>query len=168
MKVDEFCAKLDSRLAAYPSAEERLESAVNALCHAFGIKSHEVAIFAFAPVQESLSFLWPVSLRTSGTVPLSAHKSLVAQTARDRRGSFNNTFAATPHASFFERFRQKEADHSHPIQKIMSVPIEKDGAVQWVIQISRKGEDVTAAGRDFTANELAALGRIGQIIARHL
>ncbi len=168
MKIDEFCAKLDGRLAGFASAEERLEAAVNALCQAFGVKSHEVAIFAFAPTHESLSFLWPASLRNSGAVPLSAHKSLVAQTARDRKGSLNNAFAATPHASFFERFRQKGADHSHPIQKIMSIPVEKDGAVQWVIQLSRKGEDAAAAGRDFTANELAALEKIGRVIARHL
>jgi hypothetical protein len=168
MKVDEFCSKLDSRLAGYASAEERLDVAVNALCQAFGVKSHEVAIFAFSPVQESLSFLWPVALRSSGAVPISAHKSLVAQTARDRKGSFNNAFAATPHASFFERFRQKGADHSHPIQKIMSVPLDKDGAVQWVIQLSRKGEDAAAAGRDFTANELTAMERIGKVIAQHL
>ncbi len=168
MKVDEFCTKLDGRLAEFTSAEERLEAAVAALCQAFGVKVHEVAIFTYAPAHESFSFLWPVSLRSSGAVPLSAHKSLVAQTARDRRGSLNNTFAATPHASFFERFRQKDALHSHPIQKIMSVPIEKDGVVQWVIQISRKGEDATSAGRDFSANELSALESIGQVIARHL
>ncbi len=168
MKIDEFCAKLDGRLAGHASAEECLEAAVNALCQAFGVKSHEVAIFAFAPVQESFSFLWPVSLRSSGAVPISAHKSLVAQTARDRRGSLNNAFAATPHASFFERFRHKDAGHTHPIQKIMSIPVEKDGAVQWVIQLSRKGEDAAAAGQDFTANELAALERIGKVIASHL
>jgi hypothetical protein len=168
MKVDEFCSKLDSRLAGCTSAEERLEAAVNALCQAFGVTSHEVAIFSFSPVQESLSFLWPAALRSSGAVPISAHKSLVAQTARDRKASFNNTFAATPHASFFERFRQKGADNSHPIQKIMSVPLDKDGVVQWVIQLSRKGEDAAAAGRDFTANELTAMEKIGKVLAQHL
>ena len=54
-----------------------------------------------------------------------------------------------------------------PIEKLMSVPVQNDqGVVLGVIQISRKGLDASAAGPDFTNEELHHLERSAGIIAR--
>jgi hypothetical protein len=168
MNIDEFLAKLEARLAILATADDRLDLAVSSLSQAFGVKPDEVAIFHFDPVMELLSFLRPARLRNAGTIPLVTYNALVARTARESKGSFNNTFAATPHASFFECFRTDQGTPGIPIQKIMSAPLEKEGKIGWVIQVSRKGVDPESAGRDFTKEDLNVLSRIGQVIARHL
>jgi len=167
MKLDEFCTLLHNSLTAVPSDEGRLETAVTFVSRAFSIKPDEVAIFRLDANSESLGFIWPQHLKDAGNIPLSAANPLVARTAREKKSFLNNSFAVTPHASFFELFHGKEK-HSLPIQKIMSAPLTREGEVMGVIQVSRKAEDSARAGADFTRNELLALEKIASVIARHL
>jgi GAF domain-containing protein len=167
MKLDEFCTRLHTSLSAVPSNKERLETAVTFISRAFSIKPDEVAVFLLDPTGESLHFIWPRHLRDAGAVPLSAGNPLVARTAREKKGFLNNSFAVTPHASFFELFRSKEP-HTLPIQKIMSAPLTREGRVTGVIQVCRKGEDVACAGADFSRNELLALEKIAATIEAFL
>jgi len=168
MKLEDFCIILQDNLDSLPSLESRLETAAKLICKAFAVSPDEVAIFSLDRDRESLSFLWPTELKKSGAVPLSAGNSLVVQTALANRGFLDNGFATTPHAAIFELFKGKTVDKPVPIQKIISVPFGQGGVVNGVIQLSRKGADRKSAGRDFTQNEVVALQRAGEIIARYV
>lgn len=167
MDIDAFCKLLGDRTASLPSLDARLEEAARFICRAFSVKPDEVVIFSLDDKSEFLSFLWPVKLKDAGAIPLTAAIPLVVQTARENRGFLNNFFAVTPHASAFEQF-QIGNSAPLPIQKIMSVPMGSNGKVAGVIQVCRKGEDVARAGSDFSSNELIALQRIAEVIARVL
>lgn len=167
MNLEELYTKFDGRLAALPTIDEKLDVAARALWQAFNVKQDEVAIFLFDPTFDSLRFLWPKKLRTAGAVPLSSHHSLVANTARNRKATLDNSFASTPHTFIFERFRL-DITGKVPIQKIMSVPMVAGDELKGVIQVSRKGEERDACGPDFSPGNLAALARLAAIIAPHL
>lgn len=169
MKLEDFCAMLRTSMADKPTVDAKLETAAKFLCQVFSVKPDEVAFFRLDPDGKSLTFLWPPQLRTSGSVPLSATNSLVAQTARDKRGSFDNSFATTPHAGIFELFRSSGAmEKPLPIQKIVSVPMGSGGVVKGVIQVSRKGESQVAAGKDFVQNDLLIVQKAAEMIAQAL
>jgi len=167
MKIDDFCKKLDDTLATLTSPEVRLEASVKFISLAFSVKLDEVAVFLLDKEGESLNFAWPPKLKNSGSIPLSAANPLAAQTARENRGVFNNTFAALPHASVFELFRI-DKDKPLPIQKIVSAPMTLDGKVRGVIQVSRKGETGADAGKDFTPGDLLLLQSVAATIASRL
>ncbi len=167
MDLEELYTKFDERLAALPTLDQKLDAAAKALWQAFNVKQDEVAIFAFDAKFESLRFLWPKKLRTAGSVPLSAHHSLVAKTAGERKATVDNSFATTPHVFIFERFRL-DITGKIPIQKIMSVPMIAGDVVKGVIQVSRKGEERESCGPDFSQGNLATLARLAAIIAPHL
>ena len=60
------------------------------------------------------------------------------------------------------------AQRGDPIQKIMSAPINADNKVIGVIQVSRKGKVVTAAGPDFTPKDLGDLVAVANLVGRCL
>ena len=165
MDLAEFCSRLDARLSSLPSDTDRLEAMAKAIGQAF---KAEVAIFMFDDKQEIVSFLWPVRLRKAGTLPLSAHNSLVTRTIREKRAFLDNSFVTTPHASIFEQFRMDSETSPQPIQKIMSAPLSHNGEIKGVVQVSRKGPSSESAGDDFSANQLAALNTIAEIVARFI
>jgi len=170
MNIDQFCAHLETRLAPLPAGDERLQLAAEALRQAFRVKRDEVALFSLDPQKELICFLWPEKLRTSGLIPLSTRDSLAARTIRENRAFVDNRFAATHHASFFERFRLGPGSDGEPqpIQKIISAPLPGSGWVKGALQISRKGPDPEAAGADFSKAELQALIEIARVISRHI
>jgi GAF domain-containing protein len=81
----------------------------------------------------------------------------------------SNTFVRVRHASVFEGIKLEDGGESAsptPIQKLMSVPIfGADNTVVGVVQVSRKGKDVTAAGPDFTHEDLHQLEDAAALIA---
>jgi GAF domain-containing protein len=163
MDIGEFEGKFGARLTGLPPGEERVELAAVTLCKVFKVKPEEVAIFAMDGSGEALGFLWPKQLRTAGSVPISAHQSLVVRTVESAKAHVDNSFAATQHVSIFEHFRRDSS--GMPIQKIISAPVVSGGVVKGVIQVSRKGETREAAGDDFTAGDLAVLVRLAGVIA---
>ncbi len=167
MKISEMCARLDAKLGALGSPQERLETIAKVLASAFGLKKDEVAIFNHDETYASLSFLWPLSLAASGSVPLGARNSLVARTANGRRAVINNSFATTPHLFIFEASRD-ETMSGLPIQKILSLPLVDGDRLKGVIQLSRKGDGLTQAGPDFTTADMTLLGQIASVIVKHL
>jgi GAF domain-containing protein len=167
MKVSEMCARLDAKLAALPSPQERLETIAKVLASAFGLKPDEVAVFSHDEAYTSLNFVWPPALAASGSVPLAARNSLVARTANSRRAVINNSFASTPHLFIFEA-SQNEASRGLPIQKILSLPLVDGDRLAGVIQLSRKGADPNAAGPDFTTADMTLLGQMAPVIVKHL
>ena len=166
MNREDLYAKFDARLAVLSTRDERLDAAAEALAKAFTVRPDEVAIFSFDPGSDALRFLWPKKLRTAGTVPLSAHRSLVAKTAQERSATLDNAFATTPHVFIFERLRLDIT--GGVIQKIMSVPMVAGDELKGVIQVSRKGEERETCGPDFSQGNLNALSRLAAVIAAHL
>ena len=167
MNIEEFSAQFTAQLAAQTSRDDTLEVAAKTLCQGFNVNTDEVAIFLFDEKLETLNFAWPKQLRTAGFVPLSAHNSLVARTAREKKPLQDNSFACTPHTAIFEQFRL-ETTGKVPIQKIMSATMLSGNELKGVIQISRKGENRDAVGEDFSPGNLAALARLAAIIAAQL
>jgi hypothetical protein len=168
MNLTDFCSSLDAHLSSQSSEKERLETMAKAISQAFKVNPEEVAIFSFDVDQEMITFLWPLRLRNAGSLPLSAHNSLVTKTVRDKLATFDNSFSSTPHASIFEQFRLGPEQSPLPIQKIMSAPIFHDGEIKGVIQVSRKGLTGAEAGNDFATNQLAALTKVAEIAGRFI
>ncbi len=167
MIVEQFCKTIAAQLSGLDATEEKLEASAKALSQIFGVRRDEVALFAYDPRFEVLSFCWPVQLRSAGFVPLSARDALVATTARERRPFLDNSFAQTPHLHIFETF-QLELTGGIPIQKIISAPMVCGEDLRGAVQVSRKGETLADAGRDFTPEELDALNQIAAVMACHL
>lgn len=136
-----------------------------------GVKQDEVAILGLSTKWRHLYFLVPEALSKVGHIPLSSNTALAARTARERRAEINNDFAASRHASVFESVKIG-AESAEAIQKILSVPIQADGQVVGIIQISRKGPTARNAGPDFTAADLVNVQALciplGKILARAL
>ncbi|HWI40300.1 MAG TPA: hypothetical protein VNX25_02285 [Verrucomicrobiae bacterium] len=162
MKIDDFCSRLKSDLAAKGSLAERLEYAAGTISRVFRVKEDEVALFAVQG--EELHFLWPRRLQNAGTIPLSSSSSLAARTAVEGKAFINNAFAATPHLFIFEAVPVAERQERQ-IQKIVSVPIHGEAGVVGVLQLSRKGSGPEIAGPDFTQPEQAALAKIADTLS---
>lgn len=168
MNLTEFCSTLDARLSAEPSDEKRLEVLVMAIAQAFKVTPEEVAVFSYDGDQEILRFLWPLRLRNAGSLPLSAHNSLVIETIVNNRATLDNAFSTTPHSSIFEQFRLGPESPPKPIQKIMSVPLAANGRIRGAIQVSRKGTSGYEAGIHFTTKELDALSKVAEVCGRYI
>jgi hypothetical protein len=119
-----------------------------------------------------LKFIYPAELRTAGAIPVSS-SAVAARTVTTCTPLLSNSFARINHVRHFESIRledgsQSEAAAPAPIQKLISVPVQraKDEPVLGVIQISRKGLDVRLAGPDFTNEELQLTERAATIIAQ--
>lgn len=165
MKLKDYCSQLDQQIGQVPAAE-RADRAARALQSAFKVTDDEVAIFTYDAKLEVLRFIWPPRLQNSGVIPPKAANSLVAKTARGKRGYLNNNFSKTAHGVIFEL--SAKAGPGRPIQKIMSAPLLVEGALRGVVQVCRKGEDPRQAGADFEARELEALEQIATTLAPHL
>ena len=165
MRLEQICEKLEALLSARQEAAEKVEASVDALCSIFGVQRHEVALFALDTRMDSFSFVWPTEMRKSGSIPLSADRSLLVITARERQGKVNNSFASTPHLFVFESFGKEKTG---PIQRIMSAPMLKGEELVGVLQVCRKGMDADAGLKNFSETELKALCGIANVIARHL
>jgi len=84
-----------------------------------------------------------------------------------------NNFAQMRHASVFESVpvesktrTGKSERKAMPVQKVMSVPVIGAAGVMGVIQISRKGSTLRAAGADFYSSELSRLSAAASALAK--
>ncbi|PLX83180.1 MAG: hypothetical protein C0617_11615 [Desulfuromonas sp.] len=170
MKVEEFCHQLEEQLAPLADAEQRIETAVQAVSRAYGVSTEEVAIFSLDAGRTILHFRWPLKLKKLGFIPLSSHDSLASRTVRDNKAFLNNRFSSAPHTSIFERVRLEEGrvEKPLPIQKIISVPISGEGQVKGVIQVSRKAAKANEGVKDFVKNDLTTLVAIAKVLGKHL
>ena len=149
------------RLAEALSAEDgakpealQLGSIAERIAKSLGVRNNEVAIMAVSARWKHLYFLAPAELKNVGFVPLSSNSALAARTAREAKAEIVNNFAAVRHASVFEGVKIG-AESGEAIQKIMSEPIEHDGRVVGIMQVSRKGTSAMSAGPDFHSDDLA-------------
>lgn len=126
----------------------------------FDAKSDEVAILALIRGGKFLQFIVPEKLQKVGDIPMTSTNSLAVRTARERRPEVINNFATARHPTVFEAVPLGQ-QRGEPIQKIMSAPITVDGKVVGVIQVSRKGKNISSVGSDFTPKELNDLVALG-------
>jgi hypothetical protein len=147
--------------------EERLSRIVGELSKLFSVKADEVAILELTQNGAILSFLYPLQLRTVGSIPMSSTNSLAVRSVRDKRPEMINNFPAQRHPTVFESVAlDAEQGERHPIQKIMSVPLLVDGKAVGAVQISRKGKSATTAGPDFTIRDLTSLVSTASVLAK--
>jgi hypothetical protein len=115
-----------------------------------------------------LRFLFPDELKTAGAIPVSSSSAVAAHTASTKKVELFNNFSKVKHASIFETVKLGSGESSDlaPIQKLMSAPVlNRDGLVMGVIQVSRKGLDITMAGADFTLDNLNTLEKAAHAAA---
>jgi hypothetical protein len=130
---------------------------------------HEVALLRLE--NNLLKFLFPDELKTAGSIPLSSQSAVAAHTAVNRKVELFNNFSKVKHASIFETVKlgNTDGDEQRPatIQKLMSAPVlNPGGKVLGVIQICRKGFDLSSAGRDFTLDDLQQLELAARVAAK--
>jgi len=155
--------ELEIMIAESPSAE-RVCAKLAQILH---VRRSEVALLKLE--NGSLRFLFPPELRSAGVIPLTG-SAVAARTAATRTPLLSNTFMRVKHVSLFEAVKLGSAQEGSgidqlPIQKIMSVPIMRPGAeVIGVVQLSRKGLDVSLAGADFSSDDLKQLEKAAEIL----
>jgi hypothetical protein len=160
---------LISQLEAHGTSpnEPLLSEICEALGCVLGVQSGEVALLEITPDRLSLQFVLPAKLRQAGSVPLEAEGGvpLSARTVLEGQPSIVNDFVSHPHARVFEGV-PLGLGATAPIQKIMSTPVFGGGLVIGVAQVSRKGFSATAAGPDFTAQDLIQLQELNNMLGR--
>lgn len=152
------------------AAEIPLPAMAEKIAKGLGVKPDEVAILGVSTRWRHLHFLVPQALKNVGFIPLTSNSALAAKTVRENRPEINNNFSAVRHATVFEGVRSATTT-GESIQKIISAPIQCEGKVVGVMQVSRKGNSPMEAGADFSAEDLGkvlALCRpLGKLV-RHL
>jgi hypothetical protein len=161
-ELDEYLSELANSIA--PVAPESLAALAEKLSQAFGVRPDEVAVLGVVGGGKHLQFVIPEKLRAVGSIPLNSTNALASRTAREKRADVENSFASSRHASVFEGVplgrRQDEM-----IQKIVSAPIVREGAVVGVVQVCRKGRNKQEAGADFSAEDLRMLKTLAPKLA---
>jgi len=160
--------KVVDEMAKLPEVDaSQIAAIIQNVSKAFNVKADEVAVLAMAHGDKFLRFVVPEKLQKVGDIPLTSTNSLAVRTARDRRPEVINNFATARHPTVFEAVPLGQ-QRGEPIQKIMSAPINADGKVIGVIQVSRKGKAVTASGADFTPKDLSDLVTVANLVGRCL
>lgn len=152
--------QLEQEATAGTCTIERFCSQVAGL---FGVREHEVAVLTLKHAM--LQFAYPQELRTVGMIPLMS-SALAAKTATSKAAEIFNNFANIRHNSIFESVKIGGAQAA-TIQKLMSAPmLDRNGQVQGVMQVSRKGKTMEEAGADFTASDLRLLQDVARVLGR--
>ncbi len=140
---------------------ETPEKFCSSLSKLFGVHLTEVALMRLE--HGLLKFVLPDELKTAGNIPVSSSTAISAQTATTKKAALFNRFAQTTHERVFETVKLTNPEDSRrselsSIQKLMSAPIlDSEKNVLGVIQICRKGYNLSSAGPDFDANDLRQL-----------
>ena len=137
------------------------------LAKLFGVRRDEVALLRLQG--RMLHFIYPAELRVAGAIPLSS-SAVAARTATARKAEVFNSFVRVKHSSVFEMVKlgnqEKAPDPEvRVIQKLMTAPaVAPNGDVVGVVQISRKGATLAAAGADFSLDDLQLLEAAGTVL----
>lgn len=165
--VGEITKAVDELVKAPEVEAAQIATVIQQISKAFGVKADEVAVLALAQGDKFLRFIVPEKLQKVGDIPMTSTNSLAVRTARDKRPEVINNFAAARHPTVFEAV-PLGAQRGEPIQKIMSAPVNAEGKVVGVMQVSRKGKTGTASGPDFTPKDLGDLVAVANQMGRCL
>jgi GAF domain-containing protein len=131
----------------------------------FNVKADEVALLALVQQDKFLKFVIPEKLQQVGNLPMTSTNSLAVRTAREKKPEIINNFTTARHPTVFEAVPLGQ-ERGDPIQKIMSAPLVAENKVVGVIQVSRKGKTLGAAGPDFSPKELSDLVAVGTVLGK--
>ena len=139
------------------------------LAKLFAVRLSEVAVMRLD--HGLLKFVLPEELKTAGAIPVSSSSAIAARTASTKKAEAFNNFAKIKHARVFETVKlispeDAELQEQSQIQKLISAPVlDAENKVLGVIQVCRKGFDVTSAGPDFTHEDLERLAMAAEVAA---
>lgn len=139
-----------------------------ALSKLFAVRANEVALMRLE--KGLLKFIYPEALKTAGSIPVSSSSSVAAHTASGRKTQLFNSFTKVKHARVFETIKLtapgEDQSEQASIQKLISAPVLSSAQkVLGVIQVSRKAFDATAAGPDFTNDDVQQLEIAAKVAA---
>jgi hypothetical protein len=132
----------------------------------FGTKADEVAILIVTADGNHLRFAAPRKFADLGTIPMTKRDSIAVSILAKKSGEAMNNVPMVKHVSFFESIKLR--DRVSPIQKMITVPILHDGSPVGVAQISRKGENPSDAGPDFTPADVKRAEQLFSAVAPYL
>lgn len=132
----------------------------------FGTKVDEVAILMTTSDGKHLRFVAPRKFADLGTIPMTKRDSIAVATLSKKSGEAMNNVPMVKHVSFFESIKLR--DKVAPIQKMITVPLLHDGTAVGVAQVSRKGENPTEAGPDFTSDDVKRAEELFSAVAPYL
>jgi GAF domain-containing protein len=148
-----------------PVTPATLNKLAEQVSKSFSVKSDEVALLALVQQDKFLRFVVPEKLQQVGNLPMTSTNSLAVRTAREKRPEIINNFTTARHPTVFEAVPLGQ-ERGDPIQKIMSAPLVAENKVVGVIQVSRKGKTLGAAGPDFGPKELTNLVAVGAVLGK--
>ncbi|MDH4101114.1 MAG: GAF domain-containing protein [Nitrospirota bacterium] len=147
-------------------ADKALEIMGSYLQERFQVAYDEVALFRLVN-NDYLCFVIPRELATKGTIPVNASQSIAAKTVTSMKATCFNDFQAQRHITFFEGIKFKE-DIKGLIQRMLCAPLIAGENTIGVVQISRKGPDLSQCGPPFGQADLEALAQFCQTASKYL
>ena len=156
--------EVESRRELFHEIAERV---VKHACTTFGTKADEVAILMTTSDGRHLRFVAPRKFADLGTIPITKRDSIAVNVFAKKTGEAMNNVPMVKHVAFFESVKIRDRPVA-PIQKMITVPILHDGDAVGVAQISRKGENPSEAGPDFTPGDLKKAQKLFEEVGPYL
>jgi hypothetical protein len=139
------------------ASEENLKKVLNRISEfymsQFKAENDEVAIFLVNKEKTILSFACPEYLINSGMIPVTSTDAIAAHIFRTGRSAMENNFQQQKHLFIFEMIKTPD-NKIKPIWKVMGTLIAAQEDKIGVIEISRRGTDISEVGSDFTLQHL--------------
>jgi GAF domain len=142
------------------------ERVVKSATAEFACKMDEVAILILTADGKHLRFAAPRKFADLGTIPVTKRDSIAVGVFGRKVGEVMNNVPMVKHVAFFESVKLR--DRPAPIQKMVTVPIMHRGEAVGVAQISRKGDNPSQAGPDFTPADVKRAEQFFAAVAPHL
>jgi len=131
------------------------------------VNEYEISIFLANDEKTILSFAYPEYLLNSGIIPISATDAIAAHIFRTGRSAMENNFQQQKHMFIFEMIKTPD-NKVQPIWKIMGSLIAVQEEKIGVIEISRRGSNISEVGPDFTLQHLDFLEKSIRELAPYL
>ena len=128
----------------------------------YGGKIDEVALLFLTSDGKHLRFAAPRKFFDLGTIPITKRDSIAVTIFGRKTGEAINNVPMVKHVAFFESVKLR--DRAVPIQKMITVPILHEGKAIGVAQVSRKGENASEAGPDFSQADVQKAQSIFELV----
>ncbi len=156
------------RLKRATNLNEAIETAVSFISEKLGVDRKEVALLLLDESGMFLKFYHPPELVDAGAIPLKASDAVAVKVLLSDHPVIFNEFQNVRHLSIFEKVKRPEGEKPLPIQKLMAIPLYVGNKPIGVLEVSRMGETLEAAGPDFTKQDLEAISGFAKLLAQVL
>jgi hypothetical protein len=138
-------------------SEDNLKKVIERIAQFFietlNVSEYEVAIILANKEKTILSFAYPEYLINSGMIPVTSTDAIAAHIFRTGRSAMENNFQQQKHLFIFEMIKTPD-DKIMPIWKVMGTLISHEDNKIGVVEISRRGTNISEVGADFTLQHL--------------